>query len=69
MKPVHRRWVRASDQVVELARTGLTLDREVADIGKIFYPDEVAARASDIPTAQCPQSSKPMKLWGAPQAG
>jgi ATP-dependent 26S proteasome regulatory subunit len=47
--PLHRRPVRASDQIVEMARTGPTLDREVSEIATIFHPNEVAARAHDIP--------------------
>jgi len=49
--PAHRRCVRASDQVVELARAGLTLDREVSQIGRISYPAPGASQPRAAPAS------------------
>jgi len=49
--PQHRRWVRASDRVVDLARGELGLDRELAGVCELVMPDEVSARAAEVPAA------------------
>jgi hypothetical protein len=46
--PIHRRWIRASDRVVELARGRVRLDRALSTIARIDAGDQLAARTTTI---------------------
>lgn len=44
----HQRWLRASDRVLDLARGEVALDQEIAHLGELVGPDELASRREEL---------------------